>query len=283
MASFDLRLSAFNFLRCLLKPGIATIALRKYDIFTALDLAAEAGFMGVEIWGKPPHIPAEFDEEHVRKVRDRARSCGLEIPVFGSYVNPAWPGYEQAAEDSLRIAKLLGARIIRVWAGNKEPHEADEELWKQVTTSFHEFALKAEYQGIRLAMEMHAATLCATAEGSLRVIEEANAPNLRLNYQVYNPAEPDLERVIGMVGDLVVNMHAQNHRQSCLNEGKMEQAWIENGLVDYDHALALLAEHGFKGYVEAEFLRGENVCEGAMMESLRKDAEYLRRVTARYS
>lgn len=266
-----------------MKAGIATIALRRYDIFQALDLAAEAGFKGVEIWGKPPHTPEEFDEEHTLRVRDRARANGLKVGVFGSYARPVLPDFEQKAADAIRISKILGARVIRVWAGNKEPHEADDELWDYVASRLHEFALRAEDEGIALAMEMHAGTLCATPEGALRVIEQADSPNLKLNFQVVNMESPDLEWTIEMVGRYVVNVHAQNYRPSKLEPGKMELCLIEEGVVDYDKALSLLAALGFNRFVEVEFLKGEHASEEAMLDSLKKDAAYLQALTERYT
>ena len=266
-----------------MKSGLATIALRRYDIFYAIDLAAQAGFEGVEIWGRPPHMPDEFDEEHTRRMKDRLRGNGLKVSMFGSYANPASPDYEQRSEDALKIAKILGARVIRVWAGNKEPREADEEQWEHVARSFHDFALRAEDDGITLAIEMHSGSLSATPEGAIRVIEDSKAPNLKLNYQVSDPRNPDLDRVIGMVGDLVVNVHAQNHRPSCREPDKIELCLIREGLVDYDKVLSLLAEHGFKRYVEVEFLKGERESEDAMLDSLKKDAEYLKALTAKHT
>ena len=266
-----------------MKPGIATIALRRYDIFTALDLAADAGFAGVEIWGKPPHTPEELDQDHMRRVRDRARENGLDIPVFGSYANPSWPEYEQRSADAIKLALLLGAKIVRVWAGNKEPKDADEELWQHAAGSFHEFALRAEYEGLTLAMETHADTLCFMPEGCLKLIEMANAPNLKLNYQPRDFANPDIERDVRMLGDHVVMVHAQNFRPSCVEQGKLDRCLIEEGAVDYDKALSLLAKHGFDGRVEVEFLKGENVTEAAMLDSLRRDAAYLKELTARHS
>lgn len=266
-----------------MKPGIATIALRKYDVFHAIDLAAEAGFLGVEIWGKPPHTPAEFDPDYTSLIRDRVRGHGMKVAVFGSYANPCSPDYEQKRDDALKIAKVLGARRIRVWAGNKEPHEADDDLWAFVANSLHDFALRAEDEGIKLAMEMHGGTLTATPEGAVKVIEMANAPNLKLNYQVVDMAQPDIERSIAMVGDFVINVHAQNYRPSPIEEGKSELCLLEEGVVDYGVVLSLLASHGFKGFVEVEFLKGEFVSDEALLESLHKDAQYLRSLCARYS
>lgn len=239
--------------------------------------------MGVEIWGRPPHTPDEFDEQHIKQIKKRLCSNGLEAAVIGSYANPASPDFGRKATDAIKIANMLGARIIRVWAGNKEPHEAGEDLWSLVAQSFHDFALQAEYAGIMLAMEMHGGTLCATPEGALRVIREAESPNLKLNFQVNDMANPDLEHAIRMVGEHVVNVHAQNYRPSCVEPGKMELSLIREGVVDYNKVLSLLRPYGFDGYVEAEFLKGEFVSEDALLDSLRSDAEYLRELTAKYS
>lgn len=266
-----------------MKAGLATIALRNYDVFAALDMAADAGFAGVELWGKPPHTPEGVEEEHMRRVRDRARANGLATPIFGSYANPSWPEFETKAAESIQLARLLGVRIVRIWAGNKEPHEAEDEQWRAVAEALHEFALRAEDEGLTLAMEMHASTLCLTPEGALRVLEMANSPNLKLNYQCGDFANPDVERDLELVGDHVVMVHAQNFRPSCCEPGKLQRSLISAGNVDYDKALGILAGHGFKGYVEAEFFKGENVSEDALLDSLRKDAAYLRELTERHS
>ncbi|MCE5197935.1 MAG: sugar phosphate isomerase/epimerase family protein [Armatimonadota bacterium] len=266
-----------------MKPGIASISLRKYDIFHALDLAAETGFMGVEISARPPHMPDEFDEYHTKLVRERLCSNHLAVPMVGSYARPCLPDFEQKSADAIKIAKILGARVIRIWAGNREPYEASPEFRDLVVKSIREFALRAEYAGMSLAVEMHAGTLCSIPEGVLRLIEQANVPNIKVNFQVVNFLEPDLDRYIGMLGDYVVNVHAQNYKPSSVQPGKLETCWIEDGLVDYDHLLSLLSQHSFDGYVEAEFLKGEHLCECSMLESLKRDANYLRKLTAKHT
>jgi sugar phosphate isomerase/epimerase len=265
-----------------LKAGIATIALRRYGISTALDIAGQAGFSGVEIWGKPPHTPDEFDEDHTRRVRDRARANGLKIPIFGSYANPSWPEFSQKSSDAIKIALILGAKIIRVWAGNKEPHQADEQDWRYVAASLREFALRAEYEGLQLAIEMHSATLCHTPEGSVKMLEMADTPNLKLNYQVADFANPNVDHDIAMVGDNVVMVHAQNFAPSSYKPGEMVRTLVQDGTVDYERVLSLLSEHNFHGYVNVEFLKDEEISEVAMLESLKKDAAYLSELVSRY-
>jgi sugar phosphate isomerase/epimerase len=276
---FDLSLEG----RAAVHAGIATIALRNYDVFTALDIAAQAGFAGVEIWGKPPHIPEGVDEEHIRRIRDRACANGIKIPIFGSYVNPSWPEYEAKSDEAIKIALRLGAKIIRVWAGNKEPDAAEQDLWEHVAGSLREFALRAEYEGLQLAIEMHSDTLCYTAKGAKRVLEMADAPSLKLNYQVGDFANPDVDNDISLVGDQIIMGHAQNFVASTYKPGSLVRSLVRDGNVDYDRVLSLLSERGFNGYVEVEFVKDEEISEDAMMESLKNDAQYLIELTKRYS
>lgn len=266
-----------------MRAGIATIALRRYDVFHALDLAAEAGFEGVELWGKPPHTPEEFDEDHLKRIRDRARSNGLVVHMFGSYARPGLPDFEQKSEDAVRAARVLGARRIRVWAGSKEPAEADDEMWEMVCGSLREFALKAESEGITLAAETHSGTLAATPGGCLRLLEQVGAPNLKLNFQVVDPRNPDLDRTVELIGDHVVNVHAQNYRPSAIDKDKMEISCISEGVIDYERLAELLSRRGFTGFIEVEFLKGEHVSEEIMLESLSRDAAFLRKIVSKYA
>lgn len=266
-----------------MKAGIATIAFRNYDVFTALDMAGQVGFAGVEIWGKPPHTPEGVDEEHLRRIKDRARSNGLKIPIFGSYVNPSWPEFEEKSAQAIKIAGRLAAKIIRIWAGNKEPHEADESLWMQTAKALKEFALRAEDNGLTLAIEMHSGTLCLTPEGAMRLLEMADAPNLKLNYQVGDFADSNVERDIAMIGDHIAMIHAQNFKFSSCRPGTLIRSLISEGLVNYDTVLSALAKRGFDGYVEVEFLKDEEISEDAMLDSLKKDAQYLLELTAKHT
>ena len=257
-----------------MKPGIATIALRKYDILHAIDIAAEAGFLGIEVWGKPPHIPEPVDQDHLLAIRDRIRGYELEVSMLGSYVNPSLVDFEARADRAIDTAKVLGTRIIRVWAGDREPHEANEENWTDIIRAMREFALRAEYHGLTLAMEMHSGTLCATPEGALRVIEQSGSPNLKLNFQVVNFANADIENLVSMVGRHSVNVHAQNSKPSA--DGKMLPCGIAEGVVDYGEVVQTLKSKGFDGCLEVEFVHGED-----KIAALKRDRDFLAKIAGR--
>ena len=260
------------------KVGIATIALRRYDLHKALDLSAQAGFEGVEIWGRPPHTPEVFERQYWEIVREKLQELELGISMFGSYINPAWQDYKEKVSISLLASKVLGAKMLRVWAGNAEPKDASEDLWQHTIKAYKDLCKKAADQGLSLAIEMHPGTLCVSPEGSLRMLDEVGASNLKLNYQVAYPAHADLEHDIALAGPHIVNVHAQNFNPSEEEDGKYELSLIEEGVIDYRRLLELLQPHGFDGYVEVEFLKGEFTSEETMLDSLKQDAAYLRKL-----
>ena len=44
-----------------------------------INIAADYGFDGIELWGKPPHLPEDYDENYAKNVRDMAQRKGLTI------------------------------------------------------------------------------------------------------------------------------------------------------------------------------------------------------------
>ena len=41
-----------------MKLGLCTIAFQEKPLEEVIDIAADYGFDGIEVWGKPPHLPA---------------------------------------------------------------------------------------------------------------------------------------------------------------------------------------------------------------------------------
>jgi sugar phosphate isomerase/epimerase len=264
----------------IVKAGLATIALRELDVFQVIDLAGRAGFQGVEVWGRPPHTPYPFDEVYTASVRDRILQLGMEPSILGSYTNSASEAFQTEASLTLRIAKALGTKIIRVWAGDTEPCDATNDDWMRNAANLKWMSERADDVGITLAIEMHGGTLALTPEGVLRLLELANTDNLKLNFQVNDPAAPDLDRSVSLIGSHIVMVHAQNYVRA--PEGsphQWERSLVEEGLTDYRHLVALLRHYSFDGYVEVEFLKGEPDRD-KMLDAMQKDALFLRRLVA---
>ena len=87
-----------------MKVGLCTIAFRERSLEDVISIASDYGFDGVEIWGKPPHMPDEYDAEYVEKVRNLVNSKGLEVTAFGSYVHPLLSLHQNMNSPKLNIS-----------------------------------------------------------------------------------------------------------------------------------------------------------------------------------
>jgi sugar phosphate isomerase/epimerase len=255
-----------------MKTALCTIAFKQKPIEAVLEMAGCAGFDGVEPWGRPPHVPHPYDGDPMRRIAEAVRSRGLTVSQYGSYANPLSDDFKQAMADALRAASDLRTDMIRVWAGRCGSKAAPEADWKAAIEGLRLFSDRAADQGVRLVLEMHNGYLSDCAAGSLRLVEEVDRANFRLNYQPN--FTHDAARVLAeaaKAAPFVLAVHAQNY----MNPGSNTRALVSEGFVDYPAVVRLLKDTGFDGYLEVEFVREE-----APEQALHADAAALRSLCA---
>lgn len=253
-----------------MKTGMCTIAFRDWDLEAALDLAQKAGFDGVEIWGKEPHMSDAFDKARVERTKAMLDERGLLPIVFGSYLGDlqaGWEGELERANDALRIARELGTDLVRVWAGAEASGAMSGAQRKECVAFLRAFAKRAEEEGITLAIERHANTLSDTLPSLMRLIEEVGSGSLRVNYQMMSLRNEDILEEIRQLGSLIVNVHAHNFA----DYEERKRRLLSEGVIDHRRMVEALREVGFEGAIEVEFAGGEDR-EQAMIE----DAAFLK-------
>lgn len=248
-----------------MKTGLCTIAFSELPLEKVLDIAADVGFEGVEIWGKPPHIPDKYDQEYVKSIPKMTTERGLEIISFGSYVNPLMDNYKDHWDLAFKIAQDLGTKVMRVWSGGGSSKDITAENKQLIISRFREMAEKAESKGILLAMEMHGNNFTDTAETILELLNAVDHPNLKTYYQpvsVTGASSP--YEAARLLGQHVIHVHAQNSGSDELS------GEIGDGILDYKRIVEILKSEGFDGCLEVEFVRGQD-----KMASLRRDRDTL--------
>ncbi len=251
------------------KTGLCTIAFRERELEDVLLLASNAGFDAIELWGKRPHDPE--DEKEACKVKEKAADMGLDIGVYGSYLRAGDLQDENEVASVFSKAAVLGAPLIRVWAGNKSALEADDSDWNKCLEDFRTLCRYAESEGVNLAVEMHEDSLADTAAGAKKIVESIDSPCLGLNYQPLADMQTDEQERLKEVVQYVVNVHAQNWTKS---SGQRRQSLIGEGFFDYKCIYRILRDAGFHGYMEVEFVRGDG--SEAKERALKQDFVYLR-------
>ena len=254
----------------MINVGLCTIAFRTRPITEVLDLAAEIGFDGVEIWGTAPHMEPYCDDGHVASVREAVDARGLAVGVFGSYVQGLMPDFDQRSRDALRIAGGLGTRLVRIWSPPGKPGTLAPGEYGRAVEQLREFCKRAADVDTALAIEFHDNYIIERSDSMLRLIEDVGEPNLKVCWQPsFREDAEDFYVSLEAMLPHVASVHAQNFRGS-----HDHRAQISDGDVDYQRVAWMLRQAGFEGYMEVEFV-GEDDPEAWTG----RDSEFLRQVS----
>ena len=249
----------------------------KLPIEDCIDMAARAGFDGVEIL----HIQMrQEDNAYLQMLKRRAFVNGLDLCGFSThqgFVSPD-PDVRRKNVDHtihcMELAYKMGIPTIRVntgrWGTTKdftklmenrgiEPRlegYTDEEAFKWVIDSFVKCLKKAEECGIVLGLENHWG-LGRTAEGVLRIVSEIDSPWLQVTADTGNFLD-DQYRQFEAIAPKAVFVQAKTY----FGEG----TWYTLD-IDYDRIAKILLGVGYRGYVSLEF-EGKEAHQTAIPKSL---------------
>lgn len=249
----------------------------KLGIEECIDLAADAGFDGVEIL----HVQME-DESNatLQRIKQRAFRHGLDLCGFSThqtFVSPDRAVRQKNVEHTIRCIELayaLGIPTIRVntgrWGTSKnfdelmanngiEPRlegytDADGFGW--VNEGLQKCLPAAERCGVVLGLENHWG-LGRTAEGVLRVIKAIDSPWLRATLDTGNFLE-DQYRQYEQLAPEAVFVQAKTYF------GGGTWYTLE---INYDRVAEILRKVNYRGYISLEF-EGQEEHETAIPKSL---------------
>lgn len=249
--------------------GLCTISAADRPVEAVLDLAAEAGYDGVEFWGKD-HV-GDGSAATCRRLSHLADDRGLSVPVYGSYLRPGTASYETERDRELAIARRLGADLIRVWAGDQEYEDRDDRHWERVVSDLVDLADRASDLGLAVTVEKHEGTLTNTTAGARRLIEAVDHEHCGLNWQPLFALSADaLADEAAELAPLCNNVHLQ----AAPERGAERRCRLEGAYFDVGRTLEPFVERGFDGFANVEFVDPDLGYEDAIAA----DLEYLRSV-----
>ncbi|MGN9809452.1 sugar phosphate isomerase/epimerase family protein [Micromonospora sp. BQ11] len=172
-----------------LQPGLVSVTFRHLAPTQVVALARTAGLGGIE-WGGDVHVPHGNDEA-ARRVADLTATAGLATVGYGSYYRLGHSAAEGLAPETVvRTAELLGAPVVRVWAGRRPSSEADAHYRAGVVDDARRIADLAGAVGLTIAFEYHRNTLTDTRESATWLLETLAGLPVRTLWQ----PEPERDR-----------------------------------------------------------------------------------------
>ncbi|MFM7076163.1 MAG: sugar phosphate isomerase/epimerase family protein [Planctomycetaceae bacterium] len=263
--------------------GVSTYSFWQFrkepsPIEDCIDRAARMGFDGVEIL--QVQMGDDQSNGRLQRLKRQAHALGLALMGFSThqgFVNP-----DKAVRDdnvaktlnSIDAAYRLGIPTMRIntgrWGTSKDfdalmankgiepnlPGHTDEEAFGWVIGSIERLLPRAEECGVVLGLENHWG-LGRTAAGVMRIVEAIDSPWLRVTLDT---------------GNFLDDAQAQMERLApacCLVQAKTYDGggkWYTLD-IDYPWVAAMLARHGYQGWVSLEF-EGKADPEEAVPESL---------------
>ena len=251
----------------------------KLGLIPFLEKAAALGYPAVEIGAKRPHLSVlDYpDEESVREVKAMADRLGIEIATLAAYTD--FTSGRQAAEvpfvemqilyvrQLARLAKALGAKIVRVFSGyftDLADHQSD---WQKCVVALRESAAVAAEFGVTLGLQNHH-DVGVSVDGFAEFLNDVNHPNLKAMFDpwsialhggvdLYESAKRMAPRMVQTTLADYIRIDRFQYQPPLINYRRVEPPAVRavplgEGFLDLAAFFAGLKDGGFDGYVAYE-------------------------------
>lgn len=264
--------------------------------------AGRLGFGSVMLAGKRPHLsPLDATPEFLQELKDALKQSQVRCDIMAAYVNLA-PGtaaevpvieFQIAYVDALaRIAKELGAGIVRIFTAYDSPGHDLHAARSRVVSAIREMCDRAAAHGVTLAIQNHH-DLALHTDSLLDLLGEVDRANFKLGFDAWSPAlreEPLYEAAKRVAPHVAITTNADyvkqpryRYRPELVNYERLLPDSVlavpfGTGFIDYPAFFQGLRDGGFDGpavYEMCSPLRGggavENLdaCAGGYLQWMR--------------
>ena len=228
------------------KIGLASVTFREKTIEEIVELCKKAEIDCIE-WGADVHVRTAEDAKKAKRLCDEA---GIGISSYGSYYRVG-NGDESEWRSLCENARIMGARSIRVWLGQKDSEATSDGEYEALLTDARSICTIAEKYGLLVCPECHDYTFNNNTQAIIRFKNELSKANFRTYFQSrYFRKEYDLDR-IDKTFDFTENIHVSYRDQKLEQADKVpDEAYLDTLLEKYK------TKH-FTGAVILEFCESE--------------------------
>ncbi len=224
------------------------------------------------------HLP-KTDKKSLIAYKKMATDLHLTIACLSPGNNFGKPSAEDRKKevDSVKAlldaAYILGAPVLRIFAGWPWPYEDREKLWPEMVACIKECEKKAKETGIVLAIEPHnGGGFLPTSQDTLRLIKEINSEWVGINLDTGNYHDPDNYKGVENSMKYAPHMHAKVHHIS--EDCKALE-------FDYDKIFTILKNADYRGFFSLEF-EGQDLHGQDEIKYIPKAVEMLKRYAHKY-
>lgn len=234
-----------------MKLGANSVLFGGYDMKTAFEHIAMAGYDGIEVSaidGMSEHLVLARWREIAPQIKQLAQDTHLELLAM-----------EQPSQDPERMemafqaAVEAGIPVINIGPGGKA---GDEATFQQSIDSIGRLALRAEHYGITLCVKAHVGAAIYNTPTTLRLMEAVASPAFGIDMDpshIYRANENPVE-AIGAVISRVKHVHIRDCKGRQQGPGKPEDQANGRGDIDLVGYIRVLHQAGYNGPLDLEII-----------------------------
>ena len=192
------------------KVGLVSVSFRPLSVEEIIAAAKLTNLTHIE-WGSDIHAP-HFALENLEQISNLCKENGISCS-YGTYFRFGRDSVDELLP-YIQAAKVLNAKILRVWCGTKGSNKHSEVELKQIYADCKAAAKLAEQEGVVLGLECHNWTLTDTKESALALMQEVDSHAFQMFWQPnqFKSIEENLEYA-KLLAPYVICIHAFNWEQ----------------------------------------------------------------------
>jgi len=159
--------------------------------------AAQLGYEAVMLAGKRPHLsPLDADSNCLASTGAALAQHGVSCAAIAGYTDlspsaaaevPYLEMQISYVESLARIARELGARVVRVFTAYESEGHSPEAVWTGMAAALREMCDRAAAYDVTLAVQNHH-DLGVHSEALLELLGDVDRPNCKLGFDAWSPA-----------------------------------------------------------------------------------------------
>lgn len=248
-----------------MKLGTATSVLYLYKIKDAVQVAAKAGFDGVDIWGGRPHVYRnDYSDQELKDLRKFISNLGMSVasfmPAFYRYPHSLSNPNPRVREDSIEYmrqcidnAAELGTRVVLVVPDLSLYGESKQDSLGRMIESVDEVARYASQYDLKLGIEVlyyDETDFVNNSDDALYIINQLDHKNIGvvLDTGTLNLSNESPDEIFSKLNDYILQVHVND------NHGVSHQQNLipGDGTFDFRGLIGVLKKYGFQGFLSAE-------------------------------
>jgi sugar phosphate isomerase/epimerase len=236
-----------------MKFGFRTGGFRGWRIEAILEELARIGFDGAELCLESDDVrPENFTRKQADEIRRLMDGLGLEVASVSYHADAESPNQRLLnTSRSVEVADWIGADVLIINAERIREGEKEAQ-WRDLVDRLKSLTELAGKRGVNIAVEPEPLLVVSDTDDMLRMMDEVNSPNLKVNLDIGHAyiTDPDLPESIKRQGNAIVHAHIEDIKDKIHNHLEIGQ-----GDIDFAAMHAAFMEIGYDGYYVVDLFR----------------------------